>query len=102
MPPVKPVLFELLWLVFELISATSAAGMLTTAPPAAICPLRLLSPQDPPAFPPMYQPLQNDCGAAVSCAAACPAAARMARDAPAASSESRRVEMIVTSGPSSE
>src|SRR5205809_984639 len=75
----------------------SAGGIVTAPRPDSICAFRLLSPQDPPAFRPTYQPFHND-----SCAAAGAAAARIARDAPAASSERRRVEMIVTGGPSRE
>src|SRR6185369_2891434 len=96
MPPVNSVLFDPLVLP-PLICVMSTCGI-TTAPPApAICRESLLSPQEAPAFAPRYQPFQYD-----SCAAAGAAAASMARDAPAASNESRRVEMIVTRGPSRE
>src|ERR1700754_2067419 len=96
MPPVNSVLFDPLVLP-PLICVMSTCGI-TTAPPAPwIDRESLLSPQDAPAFAPRDQPFQYD-----SCAAAGAAAARTARDAPAASNESRRVEMMVTGSPSSE
>src|SRR6185369_4026502 len=91
MPPVNSVLFDPLVLP-PLICVMSTCGITTAPPPLCIERESLLSPQEAPAFAPMYQPFQYD-----SCAAAGAAAARMARDAPAASNESRRVELIVTS-----